>query len=142
LIGPRSKGPLIAAILADQALEALRFPHPALHAGQRQLAEAVYRSVQEGRAFLAQAPTGTVKTMGALFPALKAMPSTRLDKTFLSGGENLGSAIGRSMLCGKIKSARTSLPLRVLELWRRNKACEFPGNTCDGGGLSARPRLL
>ena len=117
----------------DQALEALRFPHPALHAGQRQLAEAVYRSVQEGRALLAQAPTGSGKTMGALFPALKAMPSTRLDKLFYLVAKTSGRRLALDAL-RKIKSARTSLPLRVLELVARNKACEFPGNTCDGAG--------
>ena len=38
----------------DEALQALRFPHPSLHAGQRQLAEAVYRSVQEARALFSR----------------------------------------------------------------------------------------
>ena len=115
----------------DQALEVLRFPHPALHACQRQLAQAVYRSVQEGRALLAQAPTGSGKTLGALFPALKAMPSTRLDKLFYLVAKTSGRRLALDAL-RKIKAAHASLPLRVLELVARNKACEFPGNTCDG----------
>ena len=115
----------------DQALLALRFPHPALHAGQRQLAQAVYRSIQEGRALLAQAPTGSGKTLGALFPALKAMPSTRLDKLFYLVAKTSGRRLALDALRA-IKASQPSLPLRVLELVARNKACEFPGNTCDG----------
>ena len=115
----------------DQALEALRFPHPALHAGQRQLAQAVYRSIQEGRALLAQAPTGSGKTLGALFPALKAMPSTRLDKLFYLVAKTSGRRLALDALRA-IRASHPSLPLRVLELVARNKACEFPDNTCDG----------
>ena len=115
----------------DQALEALRFPHPALHAGQRQLAQAVYRSIQEGRALLAQAPTGSGKTLGALFPALKAMPSTRLDKLFYLVAKTSGRRLALDALRA-IRVSHPSLPLRVLELVARNKACEFPDNTCDG----------
>ena len=115
----------------DQALEALRFPHPALHAGQRQLAQAVYRSIQEGRALLAQAPTGSGKTLGALFPALKAMPSTRLDKLFYLVAKTSGRRLALDALRA-IRASQPSLPLRVLELVARNKACEFPDNTCDG----------
>src|ERR1700733_2429777 len=66
----------------DQALDALRFPHAVFHAGQRQLAAAVYRNVRGGRTLLAQAPTGSGKTLGTVFPALKAMPGARLDKLF------------------------------------------------------------
>lgn len=120
-------------ISRDEALQALRFPHPTFHAGQRQLAEGVYRSVQEGRALLAQAPTGSGKTLGTLFPALKAMPSTRLDKLFYLVAKTSGRRTALEAL-RRFKAPPASPPLRVLELVARNKACEFPGNTCDGAG--------
>ena len=66
----------------NAALARLRFPLPAFRAGQRDLAVAVYRtahpnaegaSAPAGRCLLAQAPTGIGKTLGTLFPLLKAM---------------------------------------------------------------------
>lgn len=57
----------------DAALSELRFPFADFHGGQRDLSRAVYRRVKAGGALLAQAPTGIGKTVGTLFPALKAM---------------------------------------------------------------------
>jgi hypothetical protein len=56
----------------DTALQSLRFPHGDFRPGQRQLAEAVFRAHSGRRSLLAQAPTGIGKTLGTLFPALKA----------------------------------------------------------------------
>jgi DNA excision repair protein ERCC-2 len=91
----------------DQALQALRFPYATFHAGQRQLAEAVYRSVRAGRSLLAQAPTGSGKTMGTLFPALKAMPPARLDKLFYLVAKTSGRRLALDALRG-LKTPRAS----------------------------------
>ena len=56
----------------DAALKALAFPQETFRAGQRDLAEAVYRTAASGRCLLAQAPTGIGKTIGTLFPLLRA----------------------------------------------------------------------
>jgi DNA excision repair protein ERCC-2 len=117
----------------DHALSTLRFPHAAFHAGQRQLAEAVYCSVLHGRSLLAQAPTGSGKTIGTLFPALKAMPSARLDKLFYLVAKTSGRRLALDAL-REFKASGGPIPLRVLELVAREKACEYPHNTCDGAG--------
>jgi len=59
--------------LRDEALRNLSFPFTDFHGGQRELSRAVYKRVRSGGALLAQAPTGIGKTVGTLFPALKAM---------------------------------------------------------------------
>ena len=61
----------------DAALLNLQFPMPAFRTGQRELAEAVFRSARAGRCLMAQAPTGIGKTVGTLFPLLKAAPPAR-----------------------------------------------------------------
>ena len=66
----------------DAALETMAFPFPDFHAGQRQLAEAVFRAARDARDLMAQAPTGIGKSIGTLFPALKAMGHGHLDKVF------------------------------------------------------------
>ena len=65
----------------DAALAALRFPHE-FRSGQRELAVAAYRKARDGGCLLAQAPTGIGKTLGTLFPLLKAAPEAGLDKLF------------------------------------------------------------
>lgn len=57
----------------DQGLRDLAFPYPQFRQGQRELAETLYKAVSTGRCLMAQASTGIGKTLGTLFPLLKAM---------------------------------------------------------------------
>ncbi|MGE8642458.1 MAG: ATP-dependent DNA helicase, partial [Achromobacter sp.] len=74
----------------DAALEKLAFPHGEFRAGQRDLAVAVYRTARDGRCLMAQAPTGIGKTLGTIFPLLKASPGTGLDKIFFLAAKGSG----------------------------------------------------
>jgi len=131
----------------DAALEALRFPFGDFRVGQRPLAEAVYRAAASGRCLLAQAPTGIGKTMGTIFPLLKAAPGQRLDKVFFlaaktSGRQTALDAVERLVGLDRVsgapalsttpQAATGSVPLRVLELVARDKACEHPDKACNG----------
>jgi len=114
----------------DAALTALEFPHPAFRPGQRELAEAVYKTAQAGSRLMAQAPTGIGKTIGTVFPLLKAVPKKQLDKLFFLAAKTPGRRLALDAL-DRIKGS-TTLPLRVLELVARDKACEHPGKACHG----------
>ena len=112
----------------DAALTALEFPHPTFRAGQRELAKAVYQVNRAGRCLMAQAPTGIGKTVGTLFPLLKAAPGQALDKIiFLTAKTS-----GRQLALDALASLGTARPLRVLELVARDKACEYPDKACHG----------
>ncbi len=113
----------------DAALTALRFPHESFRAGQRELAEAVYKAATHGRCVMAQAPTGIGKTVGTLFPLLKAAPAQGLDKIFFLTAK--GS--GRQLALDAAERLQAGKPcLRVLELVARDKACEHPDKACHG----------
>lgn len=115
----------------DLQLAALQFPHPEFRAGQRQLSEAVYKTASLGRCLLAQAPTGIGKTLGTLFPLLKAMPEQKLDKIFFLTAKTSG----RNLALGALRTlhaANPQLQLRTLELVARDKACEHPDKACHG----------
>lgn len=112
----------------NAALAESRFPHADFHAGQRQLAEAVYRTASRGGALLAQAPTGIGKSIGTLFPALKALAQGRLDKVFFLTAKTSG----RQLALHAAASLGTAIPLRVLELVAREKSCEHPDKACHG----------
>lgn len=118
----------------DQALEALPFPHADFRPGQRQLAVTIYKAAIQERSLLAQAPTGIGKTVGALFPLLKACRRKELDKVFFltaktSGRQLALDALG--MMAGRCQ-ASTAPFLRVLELTAKEKACEHPDKACHG----------
>jgi DNA excision repair protein ERCC-2 len=115
----------------DAALETLRFPFPDFHSGQRELAEAAYRTVRRGGALLAQAPTGIGKTLGTIFPALKAMPGAGLDRLFFLSAKTPGRRLALDALVHLDRDS-TQRPLRVLELVAREKACENPDKECAG----------
>ena len=118
----------------EAALGALAFPHPQFRAGQRELAEAVYKTSQAGGCLMAQATTGIGKTMGTIFPLLKAMPRQRLDKLFFLAAKTPGRQLALDAL-DRLKtgpSGAAVLPLRVLELVARDKSCEHPDRACHG----------
>ncbi len=115
----------------DAQLAGLRFPHADFRPGQRALAAAVYQGASSGRCLLAQAPTGIGKTIGTLFPLLKASPPQRLDKLFFLSAKTSGRALALDALA-TIRRSAPELPLRVLELVARDKACEHPDRACHG----------
>ena len=115
----------------DAGLAALRFPHPDFRPGQRQLAESVFKASRAGRCLMAQAPTGIGKTVGTLFPLLKAMAAQAIDKAvFLTA-----KGSGRGLALDAVSTLRASAPdlaLRVINLVARDKACEHPELVCQG----------
>jgi len=115
----------------DDALRSLAFPFGEFRTGQRPLAEAVYKAAVAAGCLLAQAPTGIGKTMGTLFPLLKAMPTGRLDKLFFVAAKTSGRQPALDAL-DRIGASAPGLPLRVLELVARDKACEHPDKGCHG----------
>jgi DNA excision repair protein ERCC-2 len=115
----------------DAALGGLRFPHADFRPGQRQLAESVYRANAGGRCMLAQAPTGIGKTVGSLFPALKAMPQQGLDKVLFLAAKTPGRRLALDAAVS-LGAGTGEVPLRVLELTARDKLCEHPDKACQG----------
>ncbi|MGE8407606.1 MAG: ATP-dependent DNA helicase [Pseudomonas sp.] len=115
----------------DAGLQALSFPWPAFRQGQRELAETVYKAVSTGRCLMAQATTGIGKTLGTLFPLLKAMARQPLDKILFLTAKTPGRALALDAV-GQVMATSPELALRSLELVARDKACEFPGTACHG----------
>ena len=115
----------------DAALERLSFPHGAFRSGQRELAVATYRAARDGRALLAQAPTGIGKTLATLFPALKACGQGHADRIFFLTAKTPGRALALDAIDSLHRQA-DALPLRTLELIARDKACEHPDKSCHG----------
>jgi DNA excision repair protein ERCC-2 len=114
----------------DRALQSLRFPFD-FYPAQRQLAEAVYRAVATGEHLLAQAPTGVGKTMGTLFPMLKALGTQKIDRIFYLTAKTTGRQLALDALHA-VTTANGMTALRVLEITAREKVCRYPELACHG----------
>ncbi|HEY0681287.1 MAG TPA: ATP-dependent DNA helicase [Steroidobacter sp.] len=112
----------------DQALQALSFPFD-FYPAQRQLAESVYRAAVLGEHLLAQAPTGVGKTMGTLFPMLKAMGAQKIDRIFYLTAKTTGRQLALDALRAL---APPDIKLRVLEITAREKVCKHRDAACHG----------
>ncbi len=115
----------------DATLEALKFPHATYRTGQRTLAENTFRAARLERCLIAQAPTGIGKTVGCLFPVLKASPEQALDKVYFLTAKTNGRALALDAVA-QLAGASAAWPLRVIELVARDKACVHPDKACHG----------
>jgi DNA excision repair protein ERCC-2 len=118
-------------VARDALLSQLKFPHGDFRAGQRMLAENVYKANVSGRCLMAQAPTGIGKTVGTLFPLLKATPGQQLDKLLFLTAKTTGRQLALDALAMLRQPGQPGNP-RVLELVARDKACEHPDKACHG----------
>lgn len=114
-------------------IEQLQFPYGTMHSSQRMMAEAVYKAAATGRVVLAEAPTGTGKTLAGLFPAIKSMTRTAVDKIFYLTAKTTGKqlALENIQLIASDKTGAT-IPLRTLELTAQEKSCLEPDKKCMG----------
>ena len=113
----------------NASLRSLVFPFGKLHPQQRVLAEAVYRAAVRSGRLLAEAPTGVGKTLGTLFPLLKALAERKIDRIFYLTAKSTGRALALDAI-GQLRLANPTMKLRALDLVAREKACVHPGNEC------------
>lgn len=120
----------------DQVLQAMSFPFE-FYPAQRQLAESVYRAAIQGEHLLAQAPTGVGKTLGTLFPMLKAMGAQRIDRIFYLAAKTTG----RELALHALRALTDTVKLRVLEITAREKVCRYPDYACHGDSCPLAKRF-
>ncbi|CAK7046157.1 ATP-dependent DNA helicase [Tissierella sp.] len=66
----------------DSSIKRLLFPFNNYRKGQRELAVAAYKTIEERKSLFAQAPTGIGKTMSTLFPSIKSIGEGITSKIF------------------------------------------------------------
>lgn len=116
----------------DQALLNLAFPFADFRTHQRHLSETVYKAISCAQSLQLEAPTGIGKTLGVAYPALMAMPRRGLDRLFMLSARTTGRQLmldSLNMLTGPDEGI---LPVRILELTARDKACLHTDLVCHG----------
>ncbi len=113
----------------DDSIRRLHFPYPALREGQAELIRRVYDSVGRMTPLIAQAPTGTGKTMSTLYPAIKHLPDSDYEYIFYLTAKTSTRRVAEQAL--KDMREQSGLALRSLTLQAKESMCLNPEIYCD-----------
>ena len=80
------------------SMKSLKFPYSKIRDGQSEFVRAAYRTLSRGGTLYASAPTGTGKTVSALYPALRVLGDERRDKVFYLTPKATGAESARECL--------------------------------------------
>ena len=111
------------------SLVSLPFPYPDFRAGQRDIAELVYKCVDQSGQLLMEAPTGIGKTSAVLFPALKALERKKHERLIFLTAKSVGRRAAEQTLA---LFRQSGFQGPALSLTARDKICLSPGKACHG----------
>ncbi|MBQ9735939.1 MAG: ATP-dependent DNA helicase [Clostridia bacterium] len=111
------------------------FPYADVREGQRDMMGAVFAAVKQGEVLFAAAPTGTGKTMAALFPALRAVGQGHADKIFYLTPKTTSA---REALRAAELLASHGMHLRCLYLAAKERLCAGRAERGDCSGCRCR----
>ncbi len=107
-------------------LKALKFPYQNIREGQSIFVRTAYRTLSRGGTLYASAPTGTGKTVSALFPALRTLGDGRCDKAFYLTPKTTTADAARECL---ELFAKNGAKIKAVILSAKEKCC-IGGNIC------------
>jgi len=112
----------------DESIRELDFPFRAYRAGQRKLAGAVYKSIEEGVSLFARAPTGIGKTISTTFPAIKAIGQGLLQRIYYLTARTTTRAAAEDAL--RLMEAQ-GLRLHAVTITAKDKICFQEETRCE-----------
>ncbi len=113
-------------------MKALKFPYATVRDGQSRFIRTAYKTIARGGTLFATAPTGTGKTISALFPAIRTLGEGLRDKIFyLTPKETTTDAAISSIRL----VANSGVIIRAIKITAKEK-------TCKKGLLCKRSREL
>jgi DNA excision repair protein ERCC-2 len=113
----------------QRSLADLDVPYGAFRAGQRDMAELVYKCIDQGGQLMLEAPTGIGKTAAVLYPALKALATGKHERILFLTAKTVGRRAAEDALQAFRKNGM-SLP--ALSLTAAERICFSPGKACNG----------
>lgn len=113
--------------LRNESIRKLQFPY-AYREGQKELAGSVYRSILREKRLFIQAPTGTGKTLAAVFPSVKAMGEGLSDKIFYLTAKTITRTVAASCLD---LLRQQKLRLKSVLLTAKEKLCPLEEMDCN-----------
>lgn len=108
------------------SMKAMKFPYKNIREGQSEFVRQAYRTLSKGGSLYATAPTGTGKTVSALFPALRAMGDGRIEKVFYLTPKTTTASAAKDCL---ELMAESGAMIRAIVLTAKEKICA-EGHIC------------
>ena len=115
------------AMQRDNSIRKMQFPFGTYRPGQRELAVAVYQTIKQSQKLFAQAPTGIGKTIGTLFPALKAMAEGFTVQIFYLTAKTITRTVAEKALTNL---QNQGLEIKPLTLTAKSKLCFLAESSC------------
>lgn len=112
----------------DKSIKELSFPFRNYRKGQKVLASAVYRTIRDKKKIFAQAPTGTGKTISAMFPSIKAMGEGLGDKVFYLTAKTVTRQVAEKAV---LLMQEKGLTVKTITLTSKDKICANQGGICS-----------
>jgi Rad3-related DNA helicase len=103
------------------SMKSLSFPYKERRPGQSDFIKAVYRNIARGTSLIAAAPTGTGKTVSALYPALRALGDGKVSKVFYLTPKTTTGDAARDCLN---LMAEGGAKIRAVRLLAKEKTCQ------------------
>lgn len=94
---------------------------------QKNLARRVYMSIRDREDLMFEAPTGTGKTIATLYPAVKAMGSSLIDRVIYTTARTTGQRVVHDTM--KVLSTSNE-HVRSIVITAKDRICFTPGATC------------
>ena len=114
--------------LRDRSIKDLNFPFNDYRRGQRELAVASYKTIEEGKKLYASAPTGIGKTMSTLFPSIKAVGEKKAGKIFYLTAKTITREVAISSM--EIL-AKKGLKAKTVVITAKDKICLNQERKCN-----------
>jgi len=111
----------------NKSIASFEFPYPDFRTGQREIAELVYKCVDQNGQLLLEAPTGIGKTSAVLYPALKAMAQEKHDGVLFLTAKSVGRRAVEQTLAHFRQSGFCGV---ALSMTAKEKICLSPGKAC------------
>ncbi len=102
-----------------QAANAL-FPYPELREGQELMIREVFSTLRRGKRLFVEAPTGTGKTMSALYPAIRALGEGYIQKIFYLTAK---ASTGREAYRAVAKLFESGVSTRTVMITAKEQIC-------------------
>ena len=111
------------------SMKSAKFPYEHRREGQSEFIHAVYRNIARGTSLYASAPTGTGKTVSALFPAIRALGDERCEKVFYFTPKTTTADAARECL---ELFAESGVKIKAIILTAKERIC-LGGGECKRG---------
>ncbi len=114
--------------LRDSTIKSLEFPYNEYLKNQRKLAVAVYKTIEASKRIFIQAPTGTGKTISALFPAIKALGEGNTGRIFYLTAKTITRQVAVDAIS---RMWERGLRLKAIVLTAKDKVCFKEETNCN-----------